>query len=234
MVNLKVIDMYKPGMGFAYATSLVVFFMYMMLQLIDLNNFVQSMEVTEVEKATRSTLVFAYMVGYFVFFFKLLLNLITLVFLVTIIIWIILGMTQMLVGQEGGGGMHGGGPQSAAELRGGSMQDLGKNMAKAAKNVGAHFMGIIFVDNFYFIFTFIIPIFLLFFLIMFVQFYKRDIILENNQDQKTNIALTNHNFMMLMITTLATFGILKISIDYMYKLIKAKPADGEGEGEAAE
>lgn len=211
-----IIDMYAPGMGFAFTTSLVAFFMYMMLQLIELRSFVQSMDVFDVELTKRSTFLYAHYFGYYVFIFRIIMNLIVLVVLITVIVWLILGMTQIFVGgQSGGGGAsYGGGYESAAHFRGGNLMTLGDRMQSAALSIGKHILGVLFERNFLMLFFVVNAIFLLFFLIIFVQLYDRDKILDLNQEKKTNIAKTNHNFVLLIITTIVVFALMKTTVDY--------------------
>lgn len=210
-----IINMYKPSMAIPFCISLIVFFAYMILQLIELNTFVKGMDVTDPTKATKSTLVFAYMVGYLSFFFKLLLQMLTLVVLITLIMWLIIGATHMLRDSQEGGGNY----TSARELHGGESGDVGSKMKSIAIKVVTYVMGVIFLRNFMVIFLFIIPIFLLFFTIMYFQFYDRNSITRRDGDKSTRICMTNHNFMMFMITSLAVFAILSLSITYLFTVI---------------
>ena len=116
--------------------------------------------------------------------------------------------------QEGGGGFS-----SAAELRGGASNDLGTKMKMVALKVVTYVMGVFFLKNFFLIFLIIIPIFLVFFTLMFAQFYDSKIIINNDEDHITNIATTNHNFLIMVITTLVVFGTLSLVIDYSTHVI---------------
>lgn len=224
----EIINMYKPNMGIVLAVSLVIFFLYMILQLIEMNTFVKGMDVLDVTKTTRGSLVYTYLVAYFVFFYKLTLNLLTLVVLLTIIMWIIVAMTHMLKSSQEGG------YSSALELRGGSSSELGSKMKVVALKVVTYVMGTYFLKNFFMIFLVIIPLFILFFTYSFIWFYDRDIIQTKDQDNVARIMATNHNFMILVITTLSVFGILKLVIDYYMKLIMGTKSDGDGDGDGTE
>lgn len=209
-----IIDMYKPNKGPAFCISMVFFFMYMILQLIDLNTFIRGMDVLDVNKTSRTTIIFSYIVGYFYFFIKLTLQLLTLVILVTIIVWAIIGMTHMLVSSQEGGF------SSAAELRGGSANGLGLKMKNSATTVVEYILGVYFLRHFYLIFLVIIPILLIFFVIMFSQFYDKQIIVKRDQDNVVRIMATNHNFMILVITALVVFAITNLAFDYFFEILK--------------
>ncbi len=217
----KIINMYKPDMAIPLCISLIVFFLYMMLQLVDLNNFVKGLNVLDVNQTTRGTIIYAYMIGYFTLLFKLLLQLITLVVLVTLIMWIIVAMTHMLKSNQEGGGNY----SSAAELRGGESGDIGKKMKTIALRVVTYLMGTIFLKNFFLIFLFIIPMILLVFLIGYSQFYDRNIITTNpvDKDYAPRIMNTNHSFIMMVMTMLLVFGILILCIYYMLEVINMDP-----------
>ena len=216
MEEQKVFDfmiMYKELPGemnptIAFTVSLVFFFLYMILQLIELNTFIKNMEVLDVTKTTRGTLVYVYLVGYFSFMFKLFLQLFTVVILLTLIFWIIMGICHIWTHSQSGGKLY----NSAAEMKGGSgiEQVLQKWAGRAFTNV----MGVVLINNFFLVFFIIIPLLLLFFIIIFAQFYNRDMIIDNDSDKSTRIMLTNHNFMMMIITMLIVFGIIILASQY--------------------
>lgn len=218
-----IINMYSPSMVIPFAVSLFVFFLYMMLQIIDLNSFVKGMEILDASKANKGTLVFAYVAGYISFLFKLMLQLLTLVVLLTLIFWIIVGMTHMLKDSQSGGGNYG----SVRELRGGEGGDVGEKMKKVAIKVVTYLMGLFFVKNFFIVFVFIVPVFILFFTIMYVQFYDRDIMRKKDKEKEALIMSTNHNFMMMVITAIIVFSVVMVSVYYFMDIIKLPPAEPE-------
>lgn len=220
-----IINMYRPSMVIPFAVSLFVFFLYMILQIIDLNSFVKGMDILDANKTNKGTLVFAYIVGYISFLFKLMLQLLTLVVLLTLIFWIIVGMTHMLKDSQSGGGSYG----SVRELRGGEGGDVGEKMKKVAIKVVTYLMGVFFVKNFFIVFLFIIPVFILFFTIMYVQFYNRDIMRKKDKEKEALIMGTSHNFMMMTITAIIVFSLVMVSVYYLMDIIKLPPSS-EGDG----
>ena len=227
----QIINMYRPSMVIPFAVSLFVFFLYMMLQVIDMNSFVKGMDILDASKSNRASLVFGYLVGYITFFFKLVLQLLTLVVLLTIIFWIIVGMTSMLKDSQSGGGNY----ASVRELRGGEGGDVGEKMKKVAIKVVTYLMGVFFVKNFMIVFLFIVPVFILFFTIMYVQFYNRDIMRKKDKEKEALIMGTNHNFMMMVITAIIVFSLVMVSIYYLIDIIKLPPgSEGEGDGDSGD
>jgi uncharacterized membrane protein len=202
----------------------------MILQIIDLNTFVKGMNVLDVDQTTRGTIVYTYMVGYFVLLFKLLLQLLTLVVLVTLIMWIIVAMTHMLKSNQEGGGSY----SSAADLRGGESGDIGKKMKAISLKVVTFLMGTLFLKNFFLIFLFIIPMILLIFLIMYSQFYDRNIIIKNDNKNAPRIMNTNHSFIIMIITMLLVFGILILCIYYMMEVINMDPDSDNNSGDSGD
>ena len=215
MAEEKFTDMmYKPNMGIAFTISLILFFLYMILQLIELNTFIKSMDILDVTKTTRGTLVYTYLLGYFVFIFKLFLQLFTIVIIVTLIFWIIIGVFHIFTSVNQSGGYT-----SAAAMRGGEAENLTKKLQNAVIKVFANVMGIILLKNFFIIFFVVIPLIILFFTLIFSQFYDRDIIIEKDEANATRITLTNHNFMIMLITIISVFGVLILAMDYYFSLI---------------
>lgn len=222
--------MYRPSMVIPFAVSLFVFFLYMMLQIIDLNSFVKGMDILDASKTNKGTLAFAYIVGYINFLFKLMLQILTLVVLLTLIFWIIVGMTHMLKDSQSGGGNYG----SVRELRGGEGGDVGEKMKKVAIKVVTYLMGVFFVKNFFVVFLFIIPVFILFFTIMYVQFYDRDIMRKKDKEKEALIMGTNHNFMMMSITAIVVFSLVMVSVYYFMDIIKNPAASAEENSNSGE
>jgi hypothetical protein len=215
MAEEKFTDMmYKPNMGIAFTISLILFFLYMILQLIELNTFIKSMDILDVTKTTRGTLVYTYLLGYFVFIFKLFLQLFTIVIIVTLIFWIIIGVFHIFTSVNQSGGYT-----SAAAMRGGEAENLTKKLQNAVIKVFANVMGIILLKNFFIIFFVVIPLIILFFTLIFSQFYDRDIIIEKDEANATRITLTNHNFMIMLITIISVFCVLILAMDYYFSLI---------------
>lgn len=215
MAEEKFTDMmYKPNMGIAFTISLILFFLYMILQLIELNTFIKSMDILDVTKTTRGTLVYTYLLGYFVFIFKLFIQLFTIVVIVTVIFWIIIGVFHIFTSVNQSGGYT-----SAAAMRGGEAENLTKKLQNAVIKVFANVMGIVLLKNFFIIFFVVIPLIILFFTLIFSQFYDRDIIIEKDEANATRITLTNHNFMIMLITIISVFGVLILAMDYYFLLI---------------
>jgi hypothetical protein len=206
--------MYKPNMGIPFTISLILFFLYMILQLIELNTFIKSMDILDVTKTTRSTLVYTYLLGYFVFIFKLFIQLFTIVVIVTVIFWIIIGIFHIFTSINQSGGYN-----SAAAMRGGEAENLAKKLLNAVIKVITNVMGIVLLNNFFIIFFVVIPLIILFFTLIFSQFYNRDIIIDKDEANATRITLTNHNFMMMLITLISVFGVLILAMDFYYLLI---------------
>lgn len=218
-----IINMYRPSMVIPFAVSLFVFFLYMILQIIDMNSFVKGMDILDASKTNKGTLVFAYLVGYISFLFKLILQLLTLVVLLTLIFWIIVGMTHMLKDSQSGGGNYG----SVRELRGGEGGDAGEKMKKVGIKVVTYLMGLFFVKNFFIVFIFIVPVFILFFTIMYAQFYDRDIMRKKDKEKEALIMGTNHNFMIMAITGIIVLSLVMVSVYYVMDIIKLPPASDD-------
>lgn len=210
------IDMDEDNMIFPFCVSFVFFFLYMILQLIDLNKYIKGLDILDASTTTRMTIITTYAVGYYVFFFKLLLQLFVLVVIVTMIVWIIVVLVNIIKKNQAAGGFA-----SAADLRGGAAMELGAALESSAKGVISYIMGIFFSKhpNFLIIFFIVIPIFILLFTIGFSMFYDKDLIEEKNKDTSSKITLTNHNFMMFVIGTLVAFAVCYIFVRYMKNML---------------
>ena len=218
--------MYESPTGpLAFTVSIVFFFLYMILQLIELNTFVKNMDILDPSKTTRGTFVYVYLVGYYSFIFKIFIQLFTVVVLLTIIVWVIVGVTHIFKTSHNSGGAGRGGGRgvakynSASEMRGGTDAEIGNKLYDAFTYVFINVMGIILSRNFFMVFFIMIPILILFFTIIFAQFYDRDMILNNDADKTTRIMLTNHNFMMMIITMLSIIGVITMAAYYYFTFI---------------
>ena len=205
---------------YAFYTSLIFFFLYLILQLIDVNSFVKTFDILEVSKTSRTTIVFSYMIAYFYMFVKLILQLLTIVIIMTLIVWVFIAMKSMIGGGDSSG--NGGGVRkatSAAEFLGGQANSLQDKFIGAILEIFKWILGAVFLNNFMLIFFIIIPILFLFFLICYVQFYDRKIIIEKDYGKEQLISTTNHNFLMMVMTTMCVFGLLTLTIDYSFEIM---------------
>lgn len=194
----------------ALAVSMTTFFLMMMLQSIEMNTFIKGIGILEIERLSRTSIVFSYITGYYFMFFKIILALFVVYGLINVIGWAIFGIVHMFTG-----GDQGGGALSAAHLMAGGGAELGKKMKNLAKKTAVYFFGILFLKNALLSFVLIMPLVILTFIIMFSGYLDKNIIKERHEEEMTRIATTNNNFMVYIITTMYVAMILYLCIPYL-------------------
>jgi uncharacterized membrane protein len=211
---MSFINMYPtehvPLLKESLAVSMMTFFLVMILQSIEMSTFIKDMGILEIERLKRTSIVFAYISGYYFMFFKIILALFVVFGLINVIGWAIIGMAQLL-----GGGSQGGGALSAAHLLAGGGADIGGKMKTLAKKTAMFFFGILFLKKSLLTFLFIMPLIIIVFVIMFSDYLDKEIIEDRHEEEKTRIATTNHNFIVYLITTMYVAVILYLCIPYL-------------------
>lgn len=212
---MSLINMYPeepiPYLKPALAVSMTTFFLVMILQSIEMNTFVKGMGIIEIERLKKTSIVFAYIFGYYYMFFKIILALFVVYGLINVIGWAIFGIVHMFTGGDQGGGAM----LSAAHLLAGGGAELGEKMKNLAKKTAVYFFGILFLRKSMLSFLFIMPMVVLTFVIMFVSYLDKNIVEDRHQEEMTRIATTNHNFIVYIITTLYVAMILYLCIPYL-------------------
>jgi hypothetical protein len=199
----------------AFIVSGTLFMLYLILTLIDTNDLIKSYNILDVDNTTRSTIIFSYLCGYFMFVIKLLIAILTIFVIVTIIrisIIVILNTFKNLVPSSGGGIVEG-----AADIKRIYKGGSDNMIMDGVESNFRFFLGYFTVPSLaYFIFLYlvIIPLVFLFFLYVISQFYDQAFVQNTNQDKASSILNTNHHFILFMMTILVSIGALYVMIKY--------------------
>jgi hypothetical protein len=195
-----VLETYKPENMGAFMVGSAFFFLYGIQTLIDINVYIQELNITDLSTVNRATLVYSYMAGYFVFIIRLLIALMT-IFLLILIVRIIIATVISMFG-------HGGGQQGGAALKGGAQaimagaaMESSNVVSTAVKTNMKWILGFITSPIFFVMFLIVIPCFLFLFLLVYIFFFDKNVV-STEPEKATRIMLTHHFYLMFIITSL--------------------------------
>lgn len=212
---MGLINMYNEERSYKIPISIsaIIFFFTMVIQSIEMSTYIKSMGILEIDRLKKSSIVFAYLSGYYTMFFKMILSIFVIYALLNVIGWVIIGITHLFSGGQSGGG----GAISAAHLLAGGGAEVGQKIRSCAIETAVYFFGLIFLKNAILFFSLIIPLVIMSFVLMFTMYLKKDIIEERHEEERTRIVSTNHNLMVYIIVTLFVIIMLYLWIPYILR-----------------
>ena len=197
---------YDPAFLKAFLVSAVLFLLYGIINLIDINGYIKNFNILDVDSVARGTMVYAYVSGYFMFVLKVVIALITL-FILTLIIRIAVStVIRIFTPQKQSGG-------AAAIMRGAAV-DTSNKVAEAVTANMRWLLSFMTSPTFLIIFLVIIPIFFLFVLLAYSRFYNQENIKAENMNEAPKIMTTHHNFLVFVMSSL--FAIAFIFTVYLW------------------
>lgn len=202
----------NPG---AFVVSGTLFILYMILTLIDINDTIKSYNILDIDNTTRGTMVYAYLSGYFMFVLKLIIAILTIFVLVTIIrisIIVVFSVLKNLTFQSGGRKYYQLGGEGEAE-------DLIKTAVTSNFRLFFGFFTVPDLAYFIVLYLVIIPLVFLFFLYTIVKFYDQNQIEKENKNEAANILNTNHHYILFVMSTLISMGVIYVLITYYFELL---------------
>jgi len=213
----NVINLYKnetlPKVFFA--VSLLLFILYLILNLIDINAFIKGLNIMSPDTCTRATMVFAYIGGYFMLFLKIILALMTM-FVIVCIGAVMIVMIMSFINKSGA-------EQSGGYLAmvGASDSNTYNKVIKTVKYVTQVILGFFTVQEFIITFMVVLPLFMWMALIAISRYYDSKRLIDDQDPEKTqNVMSTNHEFLFFFMISLIITGILYIVYNYFSKLPK--------------
>jgi len=194
--------MYSPSLMAPFMFSSILFALYSIINLIDMNEFILSFNITDISTLNRGKMIYSYLGGYFNCILKILLSLFV-IFILTLVIRILVATILRVViepsaqAQEGGSFVGG----ARAIQRGAANQNISRINEAIVSNM-RFILGFMINVSFIMLFLLTIPIFLLLVLCAYSQFYNKTNIIKNTPNQSIRIILTHHNFLLFFIISL--------------------------------
>lgn len=192
-------SMYKPSSLMPFILSALLFLLYGIINLIEMNGYILNFNVIDVDKLTRITMIYIYMAGYYMFILKLVVYLITLYILTLIVRIIVATIIRTIIPGIKISGIKSGG---ANEIQyGAAMEGQNKLLDAAIINM-RWLLSFILSSSFIILFLIIIPLFLFVVLFTYSKFYNQDNIKNENRNEAPKIMLTHHNFLVYLIVSI--------------------------------
>jgi hypothetical protein len=191
------INIYKHPAAFLLSGTVIV--LYIILNLIEVNGIIKSYNILDVDSTTRSSLIFSYLSGYYIFILKLFISILTLFVIVTIIriaILVILSLFSIKLEMKGGG----------------EDEDHLMEAVKSNFRLFLSFFIIPSIPFFILIFLVIIPLIFLFSIYRISLYYDQEKIKDENINQAPSILNTNHHFIYFIMCVLITIAIIYVFV----------------------
>lgn len=188
---IKSLNMNKPYSLLPFMLGSLLFLLYGILNIIDMNEYILNFNVIDIDQITRSGIIYAYLAGYYIFILKVIIALLTLFILTLIIRIIVATITSIFISRA----QEGGADQIKYMASNKFKQHLHETICANMKWL----LSFIINETFIILFLVIIPLFLLFVLLAYSHFYNKENIKNENQSEAPKIMLTNHNFLVYLI-----------------------------------
>jgi hypothetical protein len=197
--------LYQPSYSLPLSICIILFTLYGILGLFDMNKNIHAMTIVELPTISQSSFIYAYVFGYVSFIMRIIVNLITLYVFVLIImlsfstIWIIINTK---VGKD---------------MTGADITNIWiNNTADIIWSVSVYILGIFLTVQFYAIFFFFIPIILAIILQLYSKFIDFPVLkLENEKDMK-RIMITHHKIIIFLLVLFFFLGIMAYVFNWSF------------------
>lgn len=194
----EALNIYSPSFLKAFMLSSLLFLLYGIINLIDANGYILNFNVLDVDVTSRGLMVYAYLSGYYMLILKIVIALITLFVLTLIIRVAVATVIRIFTPSQNGGGAY-------AIMQGASF-DVSNKVAEAVMGNMRYLLSFVTSTTFITIFLVIIPLFMFFVLMSYSRFYNQNVIKSENMNDAPRIMLTNHYFLMFIISSLFAVG----------------------------
>ena len=179
---------FSPEYASALSVSVLIFTLYGILGLFDMNKNIYTLTVDELPNVTRGGLIYSYVFGFINFIIKVIINIFTL-YIFVLIIMLCFSTIWFLIKEDNGKGMM-------------------ANTTDVIWSVTVNMLGIFVNINFYYIFLIFIPILLGIIVITYTGFIDVKVIkLENEKDMK-KIIVTHHKLLIFLLVLFFALGIM--------------------------
>lgn len=194
--TLNQYTIFNPEYESALAISIVIFVLYGILGLFDMNKNIYGLTVDELPDVTRSGLIYSYVFGFTQYIIKVIINIFT-VYIFILIIMLCFSTIWFLVKEDNGKSMM-------------------ANTTDVIWSVTANILGIFININFYYIFFLFIPVLLTFIVITYTGFIDvKNIKLENEQDMK-KIIVTHHKLLIFLLIVFFALGVFSFVLVWQF------------------
>jgi hypothetical protein len=188
-VSVKTITpiMYKSDYVTSIITTLLLFTLYGILGLFEMNKYIHSVTIAELPTLTRGSFIYAYVFGYVILIIRIMTNLLTLFIFITIIL-VSFSTVWYLVKED-------------------EKKKWNDGIIDIIWTIALYVIGIICNFHFYAIFFIYIPFFLIIILTIYTKFIDfKNFKLESEND-KMKLMTTHHKLFIFMIIVLFFLGI---------------------------
>jgi hypothetical protein len=194
----------------AFLTSVLVFVMYMFINVVEMHNFMQVFGVYEFETLTRRSMIYSYMAGYALLVLRILINMFT-IFILTLLIRVVVVSVIHII--KGGGEDEVPIPQ---EVKKSAFQNVLRSNVE-------WLLGVFTINGFVITFFFVIPVFLFFFLWLYSAMFNKKTMQEDNENEIPLILHTHHNFIVLFITSIMVMSMVALFFVWLFQAPKEIP-----------
>lgn len=188
-----VLDIYSPSLLAAFMLSSLFFLLYGVINLIDTNNYIKEFNILDIGTVNRGSLIYAYVAGYYMFVLKVIIALVT-IFVLTLIIRIaVTTMIGIFTNKQTGG--------DSRKIMHGAAFSVANKIEEAVFGNMRYLLSFMTTGTFVIIFLILIPLFLFFFMLVYVRFFNVEVINEENLNESPKIMITYHHSMMYLLTS---------------------------------
>jgi len=190
------LDIYSYSALMAVMFSGILFLLYSVINLIEMNGYIKNFNILDVSTCNRGTIIYAYLAGYYMFLLKVIIALVTL-FILTLIIRIAIStivniFTTKPESQSGG----------ASQIQKGAAESANLMKVEVVRTNLKYILGFAILKTFVILFLIFIPLFLFFALFAYSRFFNQQHIIRDNNNEAPKIMLTHHNFLIYLIVCL--------------------------------
>jgi hypothetical protein len=180
----------------ALSVSIVIFTLYGILGLFDMNKNIHTLTIEELPNITRGGMIYSYVFGFTQYIIKVIINVFTL-YIFVLIIMLCFSTIWFLIKEEDGKGMM-------------------ANTTDVIWSVTVNILGIFVNINFYYIFFLFIPVLIGLIIITYTGFIDVKLIkLENEKDMK-KIVVTHHKLLIFLLITFFALGIMSFVFAWQF------------------
>lgn len=205
------LDLFNPEFKMQISISYLFFIAYSVINIMDMNEYIINLNVTKTEDSTRSSLIYAYIFGYYSYIMKMFMGLITLLIIITLIRILVITIFCSVVEKN--------------------TEKIGSIISSGIMENIRLLLGFMLNPSFLIMFLFVIPAFVYIFMIPLTSFFNKKTVQIDDASVQEKIMKTNHILTMLTIVFLMIIS--SIFCFYMWFVASAEEVPSlPGKGES--
>ena len=193
--NINSSTIYLPTYKLALTVCVLLFTLYGVLGLFDMNKNVYSMTIVELSTLTNGSYIYAYLFGYIIFIIRIIVNLLTL-YVFILIIMISFSTIWFIIKDD-------------------EKKKWIENTSDIIWSISVYILGILLNPQFYFIFIIFIPAFIWIILVLYTRFIDIKTIKLENEPDRINIMTSHHNILIFMMLVFFFLGICAFIFNWL-------------------